>query len=173
MRPGRRGQAEGRGRRTCRRPIRNATRRIYSVWCRRHIAAYARGPLETFDDLKRTAERGGGLATVSTTSLRDMDGNQRLTRECAQRISGALHRVGLEHLPAPIPQDDVTVMVYVKGAPAGDLIDAVVQMTKGRDLHASMDTVRAAVATPQNEALEIVAKIRALVRDPAPPDETT
>lgn len=153
------------------RPERRSLALPRPVWCLRRPAAYARGTLKTFDDLKRATEQDGGLTTVSTTVLRDMDGNHRLTRECAQRISSALHRIGLGHLPAPIPQDDVSVVVYVKGAPAGDLIDAVVQMTRGRDLHASIGTVRAAVATPQNNALEIVAKIRALVRDPDPPDD--
>lgn len=103
-----------------------------------------------------------------------MEGNKNLTRESASRIfqRARSDRNGLSpspHCPAAI----LLAVVYVKGTPAGALVDAVVKMAEGRDLHASMNAVRAAVATPQNEALDIVAKIRALVRDPDPPDETT
>lgn len=128
--------------------------------------------MKTYDDLKRETEQRGGITTVTTEVLCHIDGNKYLTRECANRIGSSLSWHGLGYLPAPFPRDHGTVVVYAKGTPVGDLVGAVVDLTKGRNLGDAMDAVRAAVATPQNEAVAIVNQIRALVRDPAPQDET-
>ncbi len=127
--------------------------------------------MKTFEDLKRDAEQNGGLALTSMYSLRDMVGHKALGSDVLRLISGRLHRVGLGHLPTRLRSPgDTDVVLYVKGTPAGALVDAVVNMTETREVYESMAIVRDAVATPQNDAIEIVAKIRALVHVP-PGDE--
>lgn len=127
--------------------------------------------MKTFEDLKRDAEQNGGLTLASMHGLRDMVGHKALGSDVLRLISGRLHRVGLGHLPTRLRSPgDTDVVLYAKGTPAGELVEAVVNMMEVREVYESMEVVRAAVATPQNDALELVAKIRALVRDP-PSDE--
>lgn len=127
---------------------------------------------KTFEDLKREAEENDRLTTSSMHTLRDMVGHKALGTDVVRTISWRLQNVGLGHLPTRLPSPgDVAIVLYSRGTPAGALIEAVVKMTEGRELYSAIDVVRAAVATPQNDALEIVAKIRALLRDP--PDGST
>lgn len=119
--------------------------------------------MKTFDDLKREIEQQGGIAAVGTFDLRNLYGNKRLTRASADGISGCLSRAGMGHLPSAMPRGDTTVVVYVRGAPAGRLVQAITAMAQGRDLHASAGVVRA-VAT---EPLHLLDKIRALVGPPS------
>ncbi len=132
--------------------------------------------MRTFEELKSEVEARNGITVISMHTLRDMVGHKALGSDVLARISGRLQSVGLGHLPTRLRSPgDLPVTVYAKGTPAGALVDAVVTMAEQRyverdyqgasELDAAIGVVRSAVATPQNDALEIVAKIRALVHE--------
>lgn len=138
--------------------------------------------MSTFEELKREVEAKNGIAMTSMHALRDMVGHKALGSDVIARISGRLHNVGLGHLPTKFRSPgDLPVTIYAMGTPAGDLVEAVVKMAEQRcdendyhgaaDLSRALDVVRSTVATPQNDALEIVAKIRALVHEVSIGDE--
>lgn len=131
--------------------------------------------MKTFDDLKRETQRRGGILVTSLFALRDMDRAKRLGTAVVRSIAVGLDLNGMVHLPSNLPADkgDITVVVYVRDSPAGELIGAVASVLGGRSIREGAEKIQAVLAKPEGDALETVAKIRALVRDPDPPDETT
>lgn len=112
--------------------------------------------LHDYEDLRRFVDQLGDVATVSMVLLRDLHGAGKLGIHVRAGISNELKKVGLAHGAGELPgyQYDA-VRIYVMGSAAGQLIEAVLQLSPDLD-----ERIREAA---NNTSTEILTKVRELV----------
>lgn len=113
---------------------------------------------ENYEDIRGEIADHGDVASVDMARLRDVHGAGKLGKHVRANISKELRSHGIGHYPPELPiyQHEV-VRLYLIGTPAGDLIEAVLNVSADAD-----GAIRNAV---QNDSAAIVEKIRELVCD--------
>lgn len=80
----------------------------------------------SYDDLRMSIKRNGGLHVVTMGTLRDIEGAGRLGNRVLTAISQALKAQGMGHFPAELPgNQSQLVRVFLLDTPVGDVITAV------------------------------------------------
>jgi hypothetical protein len=114
-----------------------------------------------YEEIKSAVEEHGGVTTLSMADLRDAEGAGRLTRGINERISKALERRGLGHVPYKAEDLSTSqwdeVRIFDRTSPIGKVIEAAHQV--GEDFDKEL---REAVA---GEASDMLDQIRAILSD--------
>jgi len=80
----------------------------------------------TWAELLRSVEESDGLKRVTMTTLRELEGAQRVGKHVLTAIDTKLSQLGLGHLPDELPnRQEAPVMLYRVGTPAADAIRAI------------------------------------------------
>ena len=112
-----------------------------------------------YEQIRDKVVEEGGVTTLSMAELRDAEGAGRLTRGINDRISRALQRLGLGHVPYNAEDLSTSqwdeVRIFDRTSPIGKVIDAAHQVGLDYDIE-----LREAVA---GEASEMLDKIRAVL----------
>lgn len=94
----------------------------------------------SMDELKQAVENNGGLLTVTMEDVRDAYGSARLgpfvlnTLQVLNSVHESLEVLGLGHLPLELPNTHTElVRLYKKDGAAGQLINAVLNLSKEND----------------------------------------
>lgn len=110
----------------------------------------------TYDDIREDVQQNADVKTFTMGVLRDAHGAGKLGVIVRTNISKELKRRGLNHYPGELPvYQHEPVRVWLMGSPAGDLIEAVFNVSSEAD-----NVIRAAT---QSDAADVLDKVREIV----------